>query len=100
MGPQHGVTHCRIDLINDAHQSLRRDYRTESADAGARARAEDDGRLVADAAAVLRFGGNEAPAKTRAEPNELSETVIFALEGGRLHGAERKAVQMRLFGVR
>src|SRR3954453_12490750 len=100
MRPQHGVTHCRIDLIHDADEPLRLDHRAQSARADARAGAEVDRGLVADAAAVQAFGGNKAPAKTRAEPNQLSESVVLALEGAGLHRAERKAVEMRLFGVR
>ena len=60
MRPQHRVTHCWIDLIDHTNKSFRRDYRAESADAGARTGTKNNGRLIPDTAPVQRLGGNEA----------------------------------------
>src|SRR5436190_10463815 len=99
MGPQHGVTHSRIDLIDDADEPFGSDDGAQSTDARARAGAQNHRRFIADAAAVQRFGGDESPAQSRSQSNQFSESIVLALEGPGLHRAEREAVEVSLLRV-
>ncbi len=100
MRPEHGVAHRGIHLIHHADQAFRSDHGAQSADASARAGAQNHGGLVPDAAAVQGFSRYESPAKPGAEPDDLPQAVILALERASLHRVEREAVDARLLGIR
>src|SRR3954471_3203959 len=99
MSPQHRVTHRRIYLIDDANQSFRGYHRTVARNSCARARAQNNRRLVTHAPTVQRFGRDESPFESSSDSNQLSEAIVLALERARLHGVERQAIEVLLLGV-